>query len=298
MVAPTSLVAPVFQSLGDPALDRATLVYETLGQAVSDAINVARLSVEAMNTTVQLYGVAASITALHATIEPAIRAQAERDALFLKRETEDGFPITWSQTAVAIWGQLEAFVEDFAAVVIEFEPELLLRKDLSKINVPIGDYLHADDERHLLVVRQMQQMKSESPSGTRTRGVNQFEDMFKRLDVAGEPDRSVCDTLLELNGVRNVFAHRRGIADRRFAKDIPQFGVNVGERIKIDGARALDYGMAALVYGALVLRRYLRRKNAPQERLDALHGTIEPLSYNVNVGRQRVGARGFAKPSE
>lgn len=265
----------VFAPVGNPAIDRASVIYDALGDAVMHALYVARLSVEGM---LRAPGVLEAIDG------------RQDDTEFVKREIDRGFPITWGQTAIAIWGQLEAFAEDFAAVVIEFEPELLTgtRSKLPKLAIPIGEFLTADDERYLLIVRHIQQKVS-----TGTRGVNQFENVFDYLDLTGPMNDNVSAPLYELSGVRNVLAHRRGVADRKFVNDVKHFGAKIGDPVKIDLPRAMLYGMAALAYGALVLKRYSVRKAAPQPRLDYIGHLLEVLIHNLGVSRAQI-ARGAA----
>jgi hypothetical protein len=55
--------------------------------------------------------------------------------------------------------------------------------------------------------------------------------------------------------IRNVFAHKRGIADRRFVDACPQLNYIAGETMLIDRNTWSDFMVNALVYAEIVLRR-------------------------------------------
>ena len=60
---------------------------------------------------------------------------------------------------------------------------------------------------------------------------------------------------MELSAVRNVIAHRLGIADRRFLEACPWFNVELGDEVVVDGSKYSQYRAAVNAYAINVIER-------------------------------------------
>ena len=121
---------------------------------------------------------------------------------------------------------------------------------LSDIKVPYAVFEDLSPEDRVdTLVHELDQQRGAK------RGVDRFETLLNWVTLSGATDAVLAKNLYEMQQVRNVFAHRSGIADRRFVEACPYFGYSVGEQILLDRNAWYDSMVAALAYAETLLIR-------------------------------------------
>jgi hypothetical protein len=91
--------------------------------------------------------------------------------------------------------------------------------------------------------------------GSQKLGIGRFEAILDACGLSGGLSDDYRRDLFELSQVRNLVVHRFSVADERFFKSCPWFGLSVGERLILPEARLHAYIVAARNYGACILER-------------------------------------------
>jgi hypothetical protein len=240
--------------------------YELFAWQLRDATNLAELTTRGLWSLRDEHRLVEKAEPGHRPGAPAV-SMTEQEDFLAHREIEDGFPKTWGQSVIALWGHLGVYAYDFAMFIMDRQPERLV-KAFEKIKVPLGEYLGATDvERTALLHYYLEK----GGSGGERRGGAPFEKIFSALGVPAAPtDKLLLDRLHEWKQVRNLWAHRRGIADERFLSTCSQFGAKWGHVAKVDAERARQYAKAGLLYGAGVYRRVIAPEGPGAQNLEAL----------------------------
>jgi hypothetical protein len=258
------------QSESDALVERSNDLFKGFARRVMDTTRLTECSIQGLTRLANIVPLMKAI--LEPAESPEAATEAERQikeagetAEFLRHEVDEKFPTLIAQATVAAWGQLEAFVEDLAILVVQADPSVLTAERNARLKVSLGDlFATPAEERATLVVQTIQRELGQS------RGVNQFENLFERLGLPGQTDKAVCDALFELQQVRNVLVHRGAVADRRFVMGCPQFGAVVGERLKLGMNRLRLYSSTVLLYGGEVERRFIVKCGASTEKRDVV----------------------------
>jgi hypothetical protein len=179
-------------------------------------------------------------------------ANATKLAELAQQEVDAGFPLLHEQAAISMWSSLEATVKECLAQWITREPSAKQKDKLKKIKISYADYESmAPDDRAYYIV----DMLEREVAAPFKQGVTRFEVLLQIFGLDGPVEENVGKTIFELNAVRNVLVHRRGIADRRFVEACPWLGLTVGERLKVDRVAIARYGEATSKYiYTLILR--------------------------------------------
>jgi hypothetical protein len=173
-------------------------------------------------------------------------------ARLAESEIEDDFPLLHSHTLLGAWGALEGMIEDLAILRIQYCPSILEEPKLAKVKIPLVDFQKmTDHERLRFLVTELQRdlgldLKS---------GATKFEPLLALVGLGGSIDRRVRDALFECQNLRNLFAHRAGIADRRFVASCPHLHYSVGDAVKIGDEVFARNFFGLLTYGAIILNR-------------------------------------------
>jgi hypothetical protein len=157
-------------------------------------------------------------------------AAAERRAALAQREVDSGFHIVHSQAVVSLWSSLEDVIRTFVAQWLINVPETRANPPWSVLKVTVGEYEQLDDEeKAYLLVGLIEQNTAAALKG----GVNRFECLLGHLGLSGPVAKKVRDSLYEMQQVRNVIAHTRGVADTRFCKSCPGFTLRPGDALLV-----------------------------------------------------------------
>jgi integrase len=209
-----------------------------------DLVELSRVGIEMLRkqrpSSRSVQDAAATLTRAVSGVELVARAE---------EEASDDHPLLHGHSLVAIWGALETMAIGVVAAWLIHRPGSRSDK-VSDIKVPYSMFedLSEEDRVDALVHELDQQWGAK-------KGVDRFETLLTWVKLSGQTDPVLAQNLYEMQQVRNVFAHRRGIADRRFIEACPHFGCGVGDQILLDRDAWYDAMVAALVYAETVLLR-------------------------------------------
>jgi len=170
---------------------------------------------------------------------------AEERAKFAQMEIDSGFAIVNSHVVAALWGSEEAFLHNFACQWLMNRPESLLKEPWSNLRVRVGEYEKLDPEAK---VEYLFEMLEQSLGSNLKQGINRFESIFHVLGLSGSVEKTVKDSIFELQQIRNVVVHKRGIADRRLCTACPWLDLQPGQRVLVSSEMINRYSMALLKY--------------------------------------------------
>jgi hypothetical protein len=191
--------------------------------------------------------------------------RAEDDAPVIKDETDKGFPFFYGLATVAIWGGLEAFIEDLLALCLENDSSLMSLESVAKIKVSISRFeaMPLEQRRHYIIDTIERDMQSKYKQG-----VSRFESLLGVFGLGGSVDDNTKRTLLEIAGVRNVLVHRSGIADERLVTTCPWLGIKIGQTVRVDRSTFSRYSLAPPRYAAIVFSRVTSHFGGNPESVD------------------------------
>jgi integrase len=210
-----------------------------------DLVELSRVSIEVLRSqnpdSRALRDAAATLTRVVDGSDLVARAQ---------EESSDDHPLLHGHSSVAIWGAMETMAIDVVTAWVQHQPAVRMEEHIAEIKVPYSlfETLTAE-ERAEFLVREL-----DSKRATRI-GIDRFEALLDAVGLSGTRDRILGRNIYEMQQIRNVFAHKRGIADRRFVDACPQLNYVAGETILIDRNTWSDFMVNALVYAEIVLRR-------------------------------------------
>jgi len=181
-------------------------------------------------------------------------------------EIYSGFVTLHSQSIVALWGTLDALVEDLLTAWLRNEPKVLQAREFQKIKVPVSKYEFFDEEqRAAFVIREL----TRSLNADLKRGIGRFETVLAVVGINGKVDEPFRRDLFELSQVRNILVHRAGIADEIFCSNCPWVGVKLGDAISMDHDVYVRYYKAVHVYMFELMNRV------------EVHQGGEPIKWSV-----------------
>lgn len=169
-----------------------------------------------------------------------------------KAELDKGLPTLHESQTVLLWSSLEWLVEDFVVNLLSQKPELLKLETIQRIRITLAEYARLEgDERYRYIVGELQR---ESKIAFRS-GIDKFETLLGPFGMAGVVEAHTKRDLMELENVRNVLVHRRGVADSRLVRNCPWMGLSVGENVPVATSSFERYYNAVFDYvGVLVAR--------------------------------------------
>jgi hypothetical protein len=183
------------------------------------------------------------------------RKQAKERADLALREVSSGFPVLHSQQVVFLWGAIEAVVEDTLVAWLKNEKFVGKEQGLRKIKVSVADFnaMSEIERNYHLVSEYRRELRPRHRSS-----IEVFESILHEFGLQGAMDPELKRGLIELEYVRNVLLHRRGIADSRFLEGCPWTTVKIGAAIIPDEKSVGKYTDAVLDYCELLLGRIKR----------------------------------------
>ncbi|MFD5306252.1 hypothetical protein [Streptomyces rochei] len=167
-------------------------------------------------------------------------------------EISSDFPLLHAHAIMGEWGALECLVEDLVEAWVKFKPETLELPVFARVKVPLADFLNmAEGDRTRFLVAEVQRdLKLDLKSGA-----TKFEKLLDAIGLGGPVDSRVKDALYEAQNIRNVWAHRAGIADRRLVEACPNLNFTEGERVNVSSGGYARYRNAFFTYAVTVLNR-------------------------------------------
>lgn len=188
----------------------------------------------------------------------AEKVEALRDkALKATEHIEQGFSILHAHSLLGLWGALECFVEDIFKARLLSDPTLLAHTKFAKLKLPVEVFLLSDADRVTAIATEF----TRHTSADLGHGISRFERLLEPVNLDGEVSREIRDAIYEAQQIRNVWAHRAGIADTRFCESCPNFSVSVGEKVSVSKEKFDHLVQSIEEYGFLIIKRLLERLN-------------------------------------
>jgi len=178
--------------------------------------------------------------------------EAERSAKLAKSEIENEFPLLHSHALMGAWGALEGMIEDLAISWVQHDPSVLDHPKIAKIKVPLSEFRTMTEIDHLrFIVTELQRDLGLDLK----EGATKFESLLTAVGLGGAVDKKVRDVIFEAQNLRNIFAHRAGVADRKFVSNCPHLGYTIGDIVKIGQQDFSRIFFGLLTYDAIVWNR-------------------------------------------
>lgn len=107
---------------------------------------------------------------------------------------------------------------------------LLTHGDFATTKIPVADFQRLTKLERLTYLVEQAPRKPGAGSG-----LPYFEDLLEKVELSGTLDPELTRALIELQQIRNAFAHRRGIADARLLAACPwRTDLELGQQLKVD----------------------------------------------------------------
>ena len=137
-------------------------------------------------------------------------------------------------------------------MLIAFPKLLQTNKELKELKGPLLPFSMLSPSEQAAEILKL--LEKELGGGS---GVARLESLLDQVGLAGRVDSLVKRSLFELWAVRNVVAHKNGVADSKFIETCPQFGASLGTQLPISSVHYGRYSVASLWYIFEVHRRML-----------------------------------------
>lgn len=177
---------------------------------------------------------------------------AEREAALAQTEVDTDFPVLHGFVVIALWGGLERFTKDLVALWLRHRKDALRVPAVARLKVKLGEYLplsHTEKARYLV------ELIEQDMASLLRRGVSRFESLLEPFSLGGPLPDGCAKTLFELQQVRNVVAHRNGIADRRLRSECPWLKVKLNQPVLISRQILDSYFESCMRYALTVFYR-------------------------------------------
>lgn len=169
-----------------------------------------------------------------------------------RREVDGGFSMLHAHSLLGLWGALECLVEDVFIHRLANDPTLLAAKEFGKIKVPAAAVAQGATATAEAVL-----FEAARANGTDLRGApGRFERLLEFVGLGGFIPSQIAHALHRAQEVRNVWAHRGGIADRRFIEKCPDWGVGEGESVSLTFEQFGPLMHGIHMYVVLIVNRY------------------------------------------
>lgn len=205
--------------------------------------------------------------------------ETKKEAAFAQKEIDRGFPFLYGQTSVAIWGHLEAYVEDLLVICLENDNSFMNVESIRKLRVTLSQYEQMGSLERKYYILDTLQRETQSKF---KQGISQFEVVFNTFGLGGAVDDDLRKNLFELCNVRNVVVHRRGIADKRLVDSCAWLGLQVGDEVKITKEMFDAYSRSVAMYIAVTSKRVIIYFGGSTKAIDAF---IKALSEFIDSTR-------------
>ena len=169
----------------------------------------------------------------------------EKMAKLAQRELDSDFKLLHAQATVSLWGSLETLIMDVVAAWIANRPELLRSRGWEKLRIKVGEYEElAPEDRATYLVALMDQ----SLGAPLKQGVSRFDALLQTIGLSVSINDDVRKALFELQQVRNLLVHRRGIVDKRFCEACPWLDLKQRQEVRVDRATFKRYSDSVQIY--------------------------------------------------
>jgi hypothetical protein len=173
-------------------------------------------------------------------------------------ESNSDYRLFHGHSLVAIWGALETMVFDVVVAWLLNGPDATAHPKVAEMKVPFGLFEELSREERIYTVTS----ELDRQRGDRA-GIQRFENVLDPVDLSGSYEGVLADNIYEMQQMRNVFAHRSGVADRRFADACPHLGYGVGDLVMVGQNTWTDFIVTAMAYASVIARRMRAKLGLP-----------------------------------
>ena len=227
----------------DEATERALSAWASYSESTESLVH---LSHEGLSHQVSLPAVLRSSGADED--DEALR-HAEHCAKYARREVESGFATLHAHALLGLWGALECLVEDLFVAALRREPALLAGEAFIKIKLPVSTLVAQDEEDRL---RALLTEVGRWSGAEFAQGVTKFERILTSVGLHGPVPSAIRDAVYAAQKIRNVWAHRGGVADPKFVDACPHLGFAAGETVAMPTATFLHLMHGLHMYGFVI----------------------------------------------
>jgi hypothetical protein len=200
--------------------------------------------------------------------EPARVRHAEWKADRARVEVETDFPTLHAHSLLGLFGAFESFVEDVVIGTLRTRPSLLGNDKFTNIKLPVSTLLLADAESQARAVIDEVARHSKSDLAV---GIGKFEKLLAFVELDGQVPEKIRTAVFQAQQVRNVWAHRGGLADERFVQRCGSLGFQVDQRVNLSTEAFLPLMHGMHMYAIVILNRCLQTLEMPELQLEC-HG--------------------------
>jgi hypothetical protein len=177
---------------------------------------------------------------------------ARAEAAFARIEAASDYRRLRAHSLLDLWSALEVLVEDVIVAWLMNVPELLGSDEVARVRVPFGEFQKLiEAERFKFLAQELTRDKKANLKA----GATRFEMMLTIAGLDGDVDDYLRRDLWEANQVRNVIAHRGGVADRQLLKACPWIPARAGEPVPLGAAESDRYELAVITYAMTIFNR-------------------------------------------
>jgi hypothetical protein len=171
--------------------------------------------------------------------------KAHDDAEFAQQELDAGFPLLHAQATVSLWGGLESLIRLFLVEWLRNEPDAMRVMQVQKLKIQLGDYESLSNDEKPYYILDLLERDFQFPL---KQGTGRFETLLGIFGIVGTVNEDIKKNIFEMNQVRNLLVHRRGIIDRKFVVTCPWLDVRVGDLLKVSSRDFERYSNSVLDY--------------------------------------------------
>jgi len=196
--------------------------------------------------------------------------RAKEYAKFAQEEVDAGFPQLYADATIGLWTSLESTIREFFRRWVANRESARNLKCIASIRVTIGEWESLSlDERPAFIIDHLER----ATAANLKQGIGRFECILTEFGLGGAVDDDNRRELFELQKVRNVLVHNRGIADRQLIESCPWMDLSIGKNVRVKPCCYSRYAVAVNDYCANIIHRLLKLYDA--ERLKTEVGSDE-----------------------
>lgn len=182
--------------------------------------------------------------------------EAEREATQAKDLLSKGLLLIHYQTLVLLWSILESFVHILISNILLYDQKIKENDKIRKITIPLGDFEDLDaQERSYFIIRELEHQFAAS----QRKGIGRFESLLNIFGLGGGLKETYRRDLLELQQIRHVIIHRRGIVDRKLSTACPWLKLKISSEININRIGLKKYFKAVTEYTLEISKRMIKK---------------------------------------
>lgn len=182
--------------------------------------------------------------------------EAEQEAVQAKDLLSKGLLLIHYQTLVLLWSILESFVHILISNILLYDQKIKENDKIRKITIPLGYFEDLDaQERSYFIIRELEHQFAAS----QRKGIGRFESLLNIFGLGGGLKETYRRDLLELQQIRHVIIHRRGIVDRKLSTACPWLKLKISSEININRIGLKKYFKAVTEYTLEISKRMIKK---------------------------------------